>query len=326
MSRRASPVAIGAFVVGAVALLVVGIMAFGSGALFRNTTTYVMYFGGDVSGLRVGAPVTLRGVPLGTVSDIRATLERRFERVESRIAVYAELGEGPIDIGREMPQPGRDSEGYRLLIDNGLRAQLQMQSFVTGQLFVQLDFHPDQPAIFLGGDPSVLEIPTIPTPLEMVTSSARKLIEKLGELPLEEIVENLNLSLQGAGKLLNSEETHRAVQNIDAAVVELREVIRLVGRHVDGLSTELEATLGNASETLTTATETLGSATQTLDAARGAMEDARGTLGALSEDSSLRYEVSTLLGEATEAARALRVLAETLERNPEALLTGKGGS
>ncbi len=107
MSRRASPVAIGSFVVGAVVLLVVGVMAFGSGILFRDTTTYVMFFGGDVSGLRVGAPITLRGVPLGKVTAIRASLERRFNRVESRIAVYAELGEGSIDIDVETQQPGQ---------------------------------------------------------------------------------------------------------------------------------------------------------------------------------------------------------------------------
>jgi paraquat-inducible protein B len=304
VSRRASPVAIGSFVVGAVVLLVVGVMAFGSGILFRDTTTYVMFFGGDVSGLRVGAPITLRGVPLGKVTAIRASLERRFDRVESRIAVYAELGEGPIDIDVETQQPGQ-AAGYRLLIENGLRAQLQLQSFVTGQLFVQLDFHPDEPPIFVGGDPDVREIPTIPTPLERVTRSARRVLEKLGELPLEEIVENLNLTLEGAGKLLNSEQTLGVVNDLGAAVSDLRSVVQHVGRRVDGVSDELEKTLA---------------------AARRALDEARGSLGAFSEDSTLRYEVATLLEEATQAVRALRVLAETLERNPESLLSGKSGS
>jgi paraquat-inducible protein B len=304
MSRRANPVLIGGFVVGAVVLLVTGIMAFGSGAIFRSTTTYVMYFGGDLSGLRVGAPVTFRGVPLGSVTAIRASLQRRFDRVETRIAVYAELEEGAIDIGADMPKPGADTEGYRLLIENGLRAQLQMQSLVTGQLFVQLDFHPDQPPIFVGGDPSVLEIPTIPTPLEMVTQSARKVLERLGELPLEEIVENLNLSLQGAGKLLNSPDTQAAMANLNGAVQDLRRVIAHMGTRFDKVADRLDTTL---------------------DSATRAMDEARGSLGALSEDSDLRYQLTNLLREATEAARSLRVLANTLERNPESLLSGKGG-
>lgn len=312
MSRRANPVAIGAFVVGAVVLLVIGIMAFGSGAFFQNTTTYVMFFGGDVSGLRVGAPVTFRGVPLGTVTDIRATLQRRRQRVETRIAVYAELQEGAIDIGEDIPSPGEAHEGYRLLIDNGLRAQLQWQSLVTGQLFVQLDLHPDEPAIFVGGDPDVLEIPTIPTPLEMAQRSIRRVLERLDELPLEEIVQNLNRTLEGAGKLLNADSTMRAVENLDAAVDEWRETIQGIGGRVDALSDEVG--------------QTLASARGAIEEARRAIADARGTVGALSEDSALRYEVSTLLAEATEAARALRTLAETLERNPESLLTGRSGA
>ena len=304
MSRRASPVAIGAFVMGAVVLLVVGIMAFGSGALFRDTTRYVMFFGGDVSGLRVGAPVTFRGVPLGTVREIRASLERRVDRVNTRIAVYAELDENAIEASEDLPSPS-GSEGYRLLIDNGLRAQLQLQSLVTGQLFVQLDFHPDRPPIFVGGDPSVLEIPTIPTPLELITRSARQVLERIGELPLEEIVENLNRSLAGAGNPLNAEETQAAVTDAGLAVQELRDVVRRVGRRVDGVANRLE---------------------ETLDAATVALEKAGDSLGALSDDSTLRYEVTALLEEATEAMRALRVLAETLERNPEALLSGKGNA
>ncbi|MGH0029895.1 MAG: MlaD family protein [Myxococcota bacterium] len=304
MSRRANPAFIGGFVVGAVVLLVVGIMAFGSGALFRNTTTYVMFFGGDLSGLRVGAPVTFRGVPLGTVTDIRASLQRRFDRVETRIAVYAELQEGAIDIGDDMPRPGAEAEGYRLLIENGLRAQLQWQSLVTGQLFVQLDFHPDEPPIFVGGDPSVLEIPTIPTPFEMVTRSARRVLERLGELPLEEIVENLNETLEGAGKLLNADDTHQALAGLNAAVADLRGAIRRTDRRVGHVVERLDETLDNTNL---------------------ALQEARGSLGALSEESELRYELNELLREATDAMRAMRVLAETLERNPESLLSGKGG-
>ena len=302
MSRRANPVVIGAFVIGAVVLLVVGIVAFGSGVLFRNTTTYVMYFGGDVNGLRVGAPVTFRGVPVGKVTAIRASLERRFDRIETRIAVYAELGEGAIDLGKGMLSPNEGEEGYRLLIENGLRAQLQIESLVTGLLIVQLDFHPDRPPIFVGGDSITREIPTIPTPLEIVTNSVRRLLERVGELPLEDIVKNLNSSLEGAGRLLNSEETQSAVANLSLAARDLNVLIGRTTTRVDELAQRLD---------------------ETLVAAQSALDSAQGSLGALSEESALRQDVATLIEEATEAARALRVLAETIERHPESLLSGK---
>jgi paraquat-inducible protein B len=272
VSRRGNPVFIGVFVVGALALAAFAAVVFGTGALLKNTATYVMFFGGDVSGLRVGAPVTFRGVPLGVTT------------------------ESDLTVGEP------DDEVYRLLIDNGLRAQLQMQSLVTGQLFVQLDLHPDQPAIFVGGDPYVRELPTIPTPLEIVTRSARKLLERIGELPLEEIIQNLNVSLEGAGRILNSEGAQQLLGNLDATATDLRAVVQRLDGRVEGVASELEGTLTAATSTF---------------------DELRSAIGTLGEDSELHYEIESLVREAGAAARSLRVLAETLEQNPEALISGK---
>ena len=307
MSRKANPALIGGFVVGAVALVVIGLMLVGGGAFLQPSTRYVMFFQGDVSGLRVGAPVTFRGVPVGKVTDIRASLRRAGERVETRIAVYVELDRRAIEAGEDLRVAEPTDEVYRLLIENGLRAQLQWQSIVTGQLFVQLDFQPDQPAIFVGGDPDVREVPTIPTPLEIVTRTLRGLLERAGELPLEEIVENLNRTLDGAGDLLTSDATKGAVRNLNNAMADLARVVDRLGGRVDGVANSAEATLAAANETLAAAT--------------GALEAASGVVG---EDSELRYQLQQLAEEGTAAARALRMLAETLERNPEALLSGKG--
>jgi len=302
VSRRGNPVFIGAFVVGALALAAFAAVVFGTGVLFKDTATYVMFFGGDVSGLRVGAPVTFRGVPLGAVTDIRASLLRRGARVETRIAVYAELAQGAVTTESDLTVGEPDDEVYRLLIDNGLRAQLQMQSLVTGQLFVQLDLQPDQPAIFVGGDPYVRELPTIPTPLEIVTRSARKLLERIGELPLEEIIQNLNVSLEGAGRILNSEGAQQLFGNLDATTTDLRAVVQRLDGRVEGVASELEGTLTAATSTF---------------------DELRSAIGALGEDSELHYEIESLVREAGAAARSLRVLAETLEQNPEALISGK---
>lgn len=303
MSRKGNPVFIGAFVVVALVLAGLGAMLFGTGVFFKKSTTYVMFFEGDVSGLRVGAPVTFRGVPLGGVTDIRASLQRHGTRVETRVAVYAELNRGVVAAGSD-PGAEPDDEVYRLLIGNGLRAQLQIQSLVTGQLFVQLDFHPNQPAIFVGGDDSVRELPTIPTPLEIVTRSARKLLERIGELPLEKIIENLNVSLEGAGKLLNSDSAQRLIDDMDATVLRVGEAIDRLDSRAGGVATELEGTLASANQTL---------------------EQLRDLVAGL-DDGELEYELATLVREATGAARALRVLAETLEQHPEALLSGRGAA
>ena len=70
MRKRASPTLIGAFVVGAVVLAVVAVGVFGSGRYFRKVYPYVVYFGGDVNGLKVGAPVKFRGIQVGDVRSI----------------------------------------------------------------------------------------------------------------------------------------------------------------------------------------------------------------------------------------------------------------
>jgi paraquat-inducible protein B len=310
VSRKASPTLIGAFVLGAIVLLVTGITLFGTGVLFKDSTTYVMYFSGDVSGLRVGAPVTFRGVPLGEVTAIRASILRRGDRLETRVAVYSELTPEAIvqAAGTAEAEEDPDEDSYRLLIENGLRAQLQWQSLVTGQLFVQLDFHEDQPAIFVGGDPSVREIPTIPTPLEIVTETVRHLIERVGELPLEEIIQNLNRTLDGVAALIESGEAQSVLANLDAAVSELRGAIGRLDGRVGEVTEGLEGTLR---------------------AATGTLEEIQGVVGAIGEGSQIQYELQMLVREATQAAKAMQNLADSLEQRPESLLTGKrpgGGS
>src|SRR6266513_856271 len=97
MGRKASPAMIGAFVVGAVALALGGILLFGSGRLFKHASTFVMFFPGDVSGLNVGAPVKFKGVEIGSVSDVQlrfGNMERVSpDQVEKgiRIPVFVEI-------------------------------------------------------------------------------------------------------------------------------------------------------------------------------------------------------------------------------------------
>ena len=151
MSKKANTAMIGAFVIGATILAVVGILAFGSGALFRSTDTFVLYFDGDLQGLTVGAPVLFRGVPVGEVKSIKVfyktgtpdfvvpvvieTQHERFHEIQSDTGEYAEH----ID-QREVDR----------LIQDGLRGRLTLQSLVTGQLAISLDMLPDTPANLRG--------------------------------------------------------------------------------------------------------------------------------------------------------------------------------
>ncbi len=159
MSKQTSKTAIGAFVIGAIALTVGAVIVFGGGKFFTKTIPCVFYFNGSVQGLSVGSPVTFKGVQIGEVKEINLTFNP--DEMELEIPVQAVLYPDTIQIKTGQ----RRIENLKQAIDAGLRAQLQTQSLITGQLMIALDFYPDEPARYMG-DGSVIEIPTVPTVIE----------------------------------------------------------------------------------------------------------------------------------------------------------------
>src|ERR1700675_3901096 len=137
MNKKISPTLIGAFVVGALALIVAAVLILGSGKLFLHSRDFVLYFDGSVNGLRGGAPGKFKGVEIGAVKNLLLQLgsDLSVQHIPVIIRVDAEKitkrgGEGAAVTD---PEVGKE------LIDQGLRGQLQMESFLTGLLYVGLD-------------------------------------------------------------------------------------------------------------------------------------------------------------------------------------------
>ncbi len=319
MSKRANPAIIGAFVVGAVALAVVAVSVLGSGRLFRRTHQYVLYFDSDVSGLRVGAPVKFKGVEIGSVTGVLLNVgaaeafRAPSELEKMHIPVLIELDEDRI---RE--RGGRanleDPDFLRRLIDAGLRAQLAMESFVTGLLYVKLDLLP-QTTPRLIADPSVpyQEIPTVPTPLEEVQMKASRFLARLEEVDLARLARSLTEAVEGVNDLVTSPKLDSALEALDGAIQSLDRT----ARSVRDLAEELDRNLVPTRERLEATARDAG---ETLKEGRIALRELRDTLA---PDSPLLYELTTSLKEVSAAARAVRSLAEYLERNPSALVRGK---
>ena len=319
MGKKGNPALIGAFVVGAVALFVIGLVLFGSGRLFKQTQEYVLFFPGAVDGLNVGAPVKFKGVEIGSVKNISIRLagtneELNAERVAQgiRIPVIIELD------SEKMTQEGTrkvDRKRLQHLIDLGLRAQLNAQSLVTGLLFVQLNFYPDMPPTFVlppDGD-HLPEIPTIPTRLEQVQTAAEGILRKLEEIKFEKMVVAIESALAGVDQLVNSPDLRAAIEKLPGTVGNLNEMIadaRGTLARLDRESGALIAELKDASNKTDLA----------LEQARATMQ----TVQTLVDPSSpLAKELLASLQEVAGAARSLRLLADTLERNPSALVRGK---
>jgi len=313
VSKQVNKTAIGGFVVGAIALLVAAIVIFGGGKFFRNTRTYVMYFEGSVKGLAVGAPVNFKGVPIGAVTDVRLQFNSKDLRL--KIPVLIEFYPERVEQmgGIENPEII-----MKRLIDKGLRAQLKMQSLITGLLMIELDFYENKPAVF-SGDGKIPEVPTIP-------SSAEELSRTLANIPFAEIAEKLTKSIGGIERIINSPELGTTLTELATAIKDIQSLVRNVDDKIGPLTKEYGALATNANEEL----DRVGAAVaKMLDAAEKASDQANKlmvkTSDVTSANSPVVYELSRSLQDLSSAARSLRTMSDTISQHPESLLYGKGG-
>jgi paraquat-inducible protein B len=328
MSKPVNKTVIGIFVVIALALVVLAVLVLGSGKFFKNNPKVVMYFKGSVKGLSVGSPVAFRGVKIGSVTGIKMLFDPKDLSV--LIPVYVELERGSLEAvpGAEKMEIFRekrsDKEFLGQLVTRGMRAQLDMQSIVTGQLMVSLDFYPDKPAILVGADPKTLEIPTIPTTLQ-------QLAERMEKIPLDEIIAKLNSAMSGIDKLVNSPDAGKMVTSIRQAVDDARDLVQDLDKQVEPLGvkmTDIATRIQKLAERLDSKIEPLAeSITKTSDEAGATLKKAQATMGTIDElageDSIATYRLTKTLEELSSAARSLRLLADTIRHQPDAIIFGK---
>ena len=338
MSKQASPAVIGGFVVGAVALIVAGVLIFGSGKFFADTVDTVMYFEGDLKGLHNGAAVAFEGVNIGTVVNVGVFVDTKDYSV--RAPVVVEIQRDHFRLIGESHLPAKGQAIKALVEQKGLRAQLQSESMVTGQRFIQLAFYPNLPPAQVTIDPltKLPEIPTIPTTMQEVEATLRKALARFSEMPLEQIVTRLNETLQGIDRLVNAPELMESVRALKTTLTEAQQLVRNLDKQITPVTASATEALGsvrgamgdigtlarNAEGQLQPLTSSLQ---QTLGTARTALESAQETMksvnGVMAPNSPVGYELVQTLRELSEAARALRVLADYLERNPNSVLFGR---
>ncbi len=319
MARRLSPTVVGAFVLGAVALAVVAIVIFGRGNWFSRSRTFALYFESDVNGLKIGAPVKFRGVEVGSVKDIRLSLgsmvspKTQQGAMRVRIPVLIEIDASKIT-GRGGQANLEDTEALDLAIRNGLRAQLALESFVTGMLYVDLDMKPDTKAkIVLGRDSPYPEIPTVPTALEQASLTAQKIIAALDKVNWNELTQNLAKTAQGIGKFVQSPELKEGLESLRATVANLTETSESLMRVAD----RVDAEVGPLAQSLRTRSVSANAALIEMRATMKAVQDT------IEPGSPLNYQVGQALEGLTGAARSLRELSDFIERDPGALLRGR---
>jgi paraquat-inducible protein B len=369
MARRANPAMIGAFVLGAVVLAVAALVVFGGGKFFRHTTRLVAYFDGSLKGMAIGAPVTFNGVKIGVVTDFKVIIDTKNVGVAHRVDDYIETTSTittpvyfEIDADRLYSTTGKkirfrqNAGGLRTLYEKGFRAQLDLQSLVTGQLEVALNFHPGTPLRLTGLSKNVPEVPTIP-------SSIEKLAKTLDKLPLDEMVADVHQALDAINKLANSPEIKVILRDVSSAVANADKLIGDTNKLVVAVNAEVPSLIAQVNKTGESAQATLKEIQAVVNRVGGVAESAlaeyqqlaknadaqlaplmasvskvavaadktlvqaeRALVSvetAINEDSPLRYDVVKALREVQSAARSLRILMDYLDQHPESVVSGK---
>lgn len=290
---------------------------------YTDKTRWLLHFEGSIRGLTVGSPVEFRGIPVGQVLDIN--MEYDAAKKVFLIPVLIEIEQERIKVVGEMQDSDRKWQND-YLVEQGLRAQLKTGSLITGQLYVDLDFHPNAEPAQINWEGLYPQMPTVPTSIEEITTSLTHLLKKLEKLPIEQIGNDLRDTVQGAKRLVNSAELQEALAALNQALNQAQQFAATLN---EVITPELRSAVANLSTTLKHTRKLAQNFDQTvvpeLDAT---LKEARATLSAIkvsvSKDSPLYYELMRVLKELTGAARSIRLMADYLERNPDALIYGKG--
>ena len=301
MSAEARYFRVGLFVLIGIVLIAAGTVILGGQDLFTEPIHFETVFDESVQGLEVGSPVKLRGVQLGTVSEILfagdyyplETTEQRLEYGE-RIVVRMSVLDPPAE-GSSLEERRRRIE---LLIDRGLRLRLAT-SGVTGTSFIQADFvSPERhPPMEIPWTPECMYIPSAPSTLATITTAAERIFGRLEDLDVETLVQDLDALLVSMRKAVDDLDVPALQRDLSATLAEVRGLARNVDGRVEPIATGVENTL----------------------------DDAREALSIAAEDSPVRYDLARTLEELAAAARSIRVLADYLQQHPEALVSGKSG-
>ncbi|MCK5417256.1 MAG: MCE family protein [Desulfobacterales bacterium] len=270
-------------------------------SIFERTYTekvhYILHFNESIRGLTVSAPVEFRGIKIGQVVDIKSEFD--MEKTSPRITVLIETEPQRWKVaGTALSRTADDAKkNISKLVAKGLRAQLKTGSLLTGQLFVDIDFHPDAPTAEVIYGEKFPELPTIPAPLQIITARVNNLLSKIETVPIKQIGKDLGDTLQNVKRLSESKELLEAVQALKKTLQQTRQLVQNLDSNV---APAISSTLDQAQKTLVSVEGTLG------------------------QDSPLQHEMRRALKELAEAARSIRILTDYLERHPEALIYGKG--
>jgi paraquat-inducible protein B len=332
MSKKASPTVIGIFTLVGLIIAGAAIVLFGAGKYFKTTHELLLYFDKSVYGLQVGSDVRFGGVRIGSVKSISVLVDRKENR--KIIPVIVELGDKELSL--ISTEEGGDMdlssfEGVEKAVSQGLRAGMKQQSLLTGQLYVEFDIVPTEPGfVYRSSDgypypviPTIgtemdeliagiadglkkfnaLDLDGVMTDLRVVLVSAK---DQIAGLKMKEINDNVIAITKDVRKLTSDQKLASAVENLDAALVQIDALATKANAGFEPLLTDLNAVIAKT------------------DASLVQIDEAAKEISNFSNARSpVMMRLQNVLQETERASRALKELTNDLKRDPDTLIRGK---
>lgn len=334
MKSHAQGFRLGLFMVSGLALLVTAVFFVLGAEVFSSRTKATLQFTGSVYGLREGAPVVFRGVPIGNVKTM-GLLNHAGTGTAAAITVPVTVA---LDSRKLVRLAGGSSESptdaLRALIAQGLSAKLTNQSLLTGQLFVDLDLRPAANRQALPGVQDAMEIPTMPS-----TMSALQM--QLENIDIKAMAEDLAAIASATRQLVSDPQLKRTLANVAQLTADLQALSQQVRQQVGPLSRSTQATLAeiqtaarelgrtatSVAQTAQRADQLLNNESPLLQSVQRAANELAQTSASLrnvtGEDAELVRNLDRAARDVARAARQLGDLTQLLERQPDALLRGR---
>ena len=272
-------------------------------SFFTERIPAIGYFPGSVGGLGPGSPVMFHGLRIGEVTGVSVIYDAKLDIIRTPVTFDVD----PQRIANSEAAKKRGPlENAQFLVAHGMRAQITSSNLLTGEMAVSLDFFPDAAPATVTEQDGVIVIPTVPGEFADIGRSASALLAKVDRMPFEQIGNNLNKLLVGTNALTSGPETKQALAAMTQTLLATQELMKKLDsgltpaiRQLPAMTASLEAMLANTNKLVVATNAGYG------------------------QNSQFYRDLDHMMAQLTDMVQSLRVLADLLDRHPEALIRGR---
>jgi paraquat-inducible protein B len=269
---------------------------------YRENIPVVSYFRSSVGGLVRGSAVEVFGIQIGTVTDVRLVMEPGGQHMRARVAF--ELQPERVFPDNQIGAKGDPRQITASLVNQGMRAILESSNFITGQKDISLQFVPNAPAATIGQEGDAIVMPSQAGGLDNITTSLSDIATKIDAIPFDKIGENLNGMLASVNETVSGPDLRNALRKLSDTLTDVQHLVHATDKGMQPLLQKLPQISAELQQAVRGASEAMG-------------ENGYGG------NSDFQRNISNLLDQVNDAARSIRLLADFLDRHPEALIRGR---